>query len=34
MLTKCLYQTPKSCYEMLIRYFAFRELFTVNLLCR
>jgi len=34
MLTKCLFAETKTCYEMLIRYFAFRELFTVNLLCR
>mmetsp|Transcript_44843 Transcript_44843/g.72828 ORF Transcript_44843/g.72828 Transcript_44843/m.72828 type:complete len:635 (+) Transcript_44843:85-1989(+) len=33
-LTKVIYGTPRTCYEMLIRYFAFRELFTVNLLCR
>jgi len=34
MLTKVIYMPPKSCYEMLLRYFVFRELFTVNLLCR
>lgn len=33
-LAKVLYGPPKTCYEMLIRYFGFRELFTVNLLCR
>lgn len=33
-LTQVLFGTPKTCYEMLVRYFAFRELFTVNLLCR
>lgn len=33
-LSKVLYGPPKTCYEMLIRYCAFRELFTVNLLCR
>lgn len=33
-LSKLLYAPTKSCYETLIRYFAFRELFTVNLLCR
>lgn len=34
VLTKVLFGPPKSCYEMFIRYFVFRELFTVNLLCR
>merc|ERR1719204_713734 len=33
-VAKVLYGQPKTCYETLIRYFAFRELFTVNLLCR
>lgn len=33
-LSKVLFGEPRSCYQMLIRYFAFRELFTVNLLCR
>lgn len=34
VLTKLLFGPAKSCYEMGIRYFVFRELFTVNLLCR
>lgn len=34
MITKVLFGAPKSGYELLIRYFGFRELFTVNLLCR
>jgi len=33
-LCKVLYSPPETCYEMAIRYFGFRELFTVNLLCR
>mmetsp|Transcript_56780 Transcript_56780/g.161107 ORF Transcript_56780/g.161107 Transcript_56780/m.161107 type:complete len:659 (-) Transcript_56780:263-2239(-) len=33
-LCKVLYGTPQTCFEMVIRYFGFRELFTVNLLCR
>jgi len=33
-LTKILWGQPATTFEMLIRYFAFRELFTVNLLCR
>lgn len=33
-LTKILWGRPGTTFEILIRYFAFRELFTVNLLCR
>lgn len=33
-ISKVLYGEAKTCYEMSIRYFVFRELFTVNLLCR
>jgi len=33
-ITKVLFGEPKTCVDMIIRYFAFRELFTVNLLCR
>lgn len=33
-LNKVLHGAPRDCYEMFVRYFAFRELFTVNLLCR
>ncbi|CAJ1437456.1 unnamed protein product [Effrenium voratum] len=33
-LTKILWGRPATSFEILIRYFAFRELFTVNLLCR
>lgn len=33
-LTKILWGLPMTTFEILIRYFAFRELFTVNLLCR
>merc|ERR1712176_1654670 len=33
-ITKVIYGPPRNCYEMAIRYFVFRELFTVNLLCR
>jgi len=34
VLSKVLFGQPNTCYEMLVRYFSFRELFTVNLLCR
>lgn len=34
VLNKVLKGMPKTPFEMLIRFFAFRELFTVNLLCR
>merc|ERR1719464_2540067 len=34
MLTKALFGPTNTGFELLIRYFAFRELFTVNLLCR
>eukprot|EP00928_Gymnodinium_smaydae_P029417 TRINITY_DN22163_c1_g1_i1.p1 TRINITY_DN22163_c1_g1~~TRINITY_DN22163_c1_g1_i1.p1 ORF type:complete len:716 (+),score=162.82 TRINITY_DN22163_c1_g1_i1:57-2150(+) len=34
ILTKVLYGSPGTCLELLYRYFVFRELFTVNLLCR
>ncbi|CAE7940977.1 CYP704C1 [Symbiodinium necroappetens] len=33
-LTKVLWGHAATSFEILIRYFAFRELFTVNLLCR
>lgn len=33
-LAKVLYGEPQTCFEILIRYFGFRELFTANLLCR
>lgn len=33
-LCKVLYDPTQNCFEQLVRYFAFRELFTVNLLCR
>jgi len=34
VLTKILVHPPKTCMEQCLRYFVFRELFTVNLLCR
>mmetsp|Transcript_9669 Transcript_9669/g.21571 ORF Transcript_9669/g.21571 Transcript_9669/m.21571 type:complete len:646 (-) Transcript_9669:23-1960(-) len=34
ILTKVLYGYPTTCFEMFIHYFCFRELFTVNMLCR
>lgn len=34
VINKVLFSEPQTCFDMLIRYFAFRELFTVNLLCR
>merc|ERR1712113_332862 len=34
VLCEVMYGAPKSCYEKLIQYFGFRELFTLNLLCR
>jgi len=33
-LTKVLYGPPITCYQMCLRYLVFRELFTLNLLCR
>merc|ERR1719203_1447408 len=32
--SKVLHGQPKTCFQMIIHYFGFRELFTVNLLCR
>lgn len=34
VVTKVLHATPKTCYELFLRYFVFRELFTVNLISR
>jgi len=34
ILGRILYGQPKTCLELFYRYFVFRELFTVNLLCR
>lgn len=33
-LYNALYREPRTCFEMVVRYFCFRELFTVNLICR
>jgi len=34
VIGKCLFGTPQTCYERFLQFFVFRELFTLNLLCR